>query len=340
MYIKSSSVAMDSGRSYQASVGSARLSVLQAYNGAGIQTSFAPGSSRFGFTDLLRREGAARTPAAVPETQDWFGGLAQDEKQALLDLLLELLKRLTGDAGVPAPGGHGMSAVLGSAWTRQTVYTESVRCEERTAFSSTGTAVTADGRSISFGVTVEMSRSFEQTLQLVDTQTVFTDPLVINLDTDAAALSDVTFRFDLDCDGSAEELSAPGAGSGFLALDKNGDGVVNDGSELFGARSGDGFAELAQYDRDGNGWIDEGDEVFSRLSVWVKCGDGPSRLLSLADAGVGAICLDSRPTQFTLTDPFGVENARVRRTGIYLKEDGQAGTVQHVDFRTGGHPFS
>ena len=41
-------------------------------------------------------------------------------------------------------------------------------------------------------------------------------------------------------------------GSGYLALDKNGDGTINDGSELFGTRNGDGFADLAQYDEDGN----------------------------------------------------------------------------------------
>ena len=41
-------------------------------------------------------------------------------------------------------------------------------------------------------------------------------------------------------------------GNAFLSLDKNSDGIINDGSELFGAASGNGFADLAKYDEDGN----------------------------------------------------------------------------------------
>ncbi|WP_322170482.1 hypothetical protein [Acutalibacter caecimuris] len=222
---------------------------------------------------------------------------------------------------------------LNGYWTRQTVESGFVKGEEHTAFTSAGTAVTADGRTINFGMTLEMSRSFEAAYEIVGKEEIFTDPLVINLDTDAASLSDVTFYFDLDADGKEEEISTLGRGSGFLALDKNGDGKINDGSELFGAKTGNGFAELAQYDQDGNGWIDEGDEVFSKLSVWMKCGSGEAKLISLKDAGVGAIFLGSQGTQFSLTDASGSENARIRRTGLYLKENGQAGTVQHVDFK-------
>ena len=109
--------------------------------------------------------------------------------------------------------------------------------------------------------------------------------------------------------------------------------MINDGSELFGARTGDGFGELAQYDQDGNGWIDENDSIFSKLSVWVRAGSGTPRLLSLAEAGVGAIFLGSQSTEHGLSSGGGSVDARVRRTGLYLKESGQAGTVQHIDFK-------
>lgn len=56
-------------------------------------------------------------------------------------------------------------------------------------------------------------------------------------------------------------------GSGFLALDRNQNGVVDDGSELFGTQSGDGFAHLALYDQDSNGWIDANDPVFDKLRI-------------------------------------------------------------------------
>lgn len=227
----------------------------------------------------------------------------------------------------------GSSQEVNGYWTRQTVQSGFVKGEEHTAFSSVGSVVTADGRTINFGLNLEMSREFEAAFAVATKEEVFTDPLVINLDTNAASLSDVSFYFDLDCDGSEEEISTLDWGSGFLALDKNGDGKINDGSELFGAKTGDGFGELAQYDSDGNGWIDENDEVFSKLSVWTKCGSGEGKLLSLSEAGVGAIFLGNQSTQFGLADSYGSEKGVVRSTGVYLKENGQAGTIQHVDFK-------
>ena len=143
----------------------------------------------------------------------------------------------------------------------------------------------------------------------------------------------MTFQFDIDCDGKMDEISMLREGSGFLALDKNGDGKINDGSELFGTRSGNGFADLAVYDEDGNGWIDENDEIFDKLRVWSKDKDGKDVLKTLKEADVGAIYLGSTNSQFSLTDKKDNEVlGAVRSTGIYLKEStGMAGTVQQVD---------
>ena len=212
-------------------------------------------------------------------------------------------------------------------------YTE----QENTLFSSVGTVRTADGREISFNVDLAMSRSFtqayEQEMNLAALQQTC-DPLVINFDASTATLSDQKFLFDVDADGEEDSISMLGAGSGYLALDKNGDGVINDGSELFGPESGNGFQDLAAYDEDGNGWIDENDAIFSRLKVWSRCGNGESKLLSLKEADVGAIYLGRSDTRFGLTDSDGTEKAVIRSTGFYLKESGSAGTVQHVDFKT------
>ena len=148
-----------------------------------------------------------------------------------------------------------------------------------------------------------------------------------------AGVKDMTFQFDIDCDGKMDEVSMLREGSGFLALDKNGDGKINDGSELFGTRSGNGFADLAVYDEDGNGWIDENDEIFDKLRVWSKDKDGKDVLKTLKEADVGAIYLGSTNSQFSLTDKKDNEVlGAVRSTGIYLKEStGMAGTVQQVD---------
>ena len=159
----------------------------------------------------------------------------------------------------------------------------------------------------------------------------YCDPLVINLDTNIAQVSDQKFFFDLDQDGKEEEISSLKSGSGFLALDLNGDGVINDGGELFGTKSGNGFADLAKYDSDGNGWIDEADAIWEKLLIWTKDEDGNDKLYHLSELGVGAIGLGRTSTQFALnSEKDNSHNAMIRSTGIFLYENGNVSTVQHL----------
>lgn len=204
---------------------------------------------------------------------------------------------------------------------------------ENTSFTTQGTVKCADGREINFNLNLEMSRSFQEYYEenIAFTQTSMCDPLVINLTGNIADLSDQTFFFDLDGDGQKDEINRLAAGSGFLALDKNGDGKINDGSELFGTKSGDGFADLAAYDTDHNGFIDEGDEIWDKLKIWVMDENGNEQLYSLAEKGVGAICLQNNATNFAITDANNQAKGTIRSTGVFLYENGNAGTVQHVD---------
>ena len=204
---------------------------------------------------------------------------------------------------------------------------------ESTSFSAKGIAVTEDGREIDFGVNISMSRQFMQhmSLQIPAMQNALTDPLVINIGTDSAKVSAQKFKFDIDADGVADNISMPTKGSAFLALDKNEDGIINDGNELFGTKSGDGFKDLSEYDSDGNGWIDENDDIFSKLKVWYKDDDGKDVMLSLKDADVGAIFLGEQSSEFSLSDMMGNTSAVIRSSGIFLRESGEVGTIQHVD---------
>lgn len=201
------------------------------------------------------------------------------------------------------------------------------------SFSSKGNVTTADGRSIDFNIDVAMTSSFERYYRSEGVAiTNMCDPLVLNFSGDVADLSDQKFTFDLDCDGEAEQISMLKGGNGFLALDKNGDGIINDGAELFGTKSGDGFADLAQYDLDGNGWIDENDDIFESLKVWYKDEDGEDKLLNLKESGVGAIYLGSAVTDYNLrsTDTFEV-NGAIRKMGLFLYENATIGTMVHLD---------
>ena len=211
---------------------------------------------------------------------------------------------------------------------RETLYMET----ETTSFSTTGTVKTADGREINFNLDVSMSRSFTQyTRENVETVGTFIDPLVINLNGNVAEVSDQKFYFDLDADGEEEAISRLCEDSGYLALDFDEDGKINDGSELFGTKSGDGFADLAVYDEDKNGWIDENDDIWNKLKIWVQDENGNSKLYSLAEQGVGAICLQNVSTEFGQRGTDGEINAFIRNTGIFLYENGVAGTIQHLD---------
>ena len=219
-------------------------------------------------------------------------------------------------------------------YTSQSYYEEI----ETTSFSTEGTVVTSDGREIPFQLSFDMTRRFAEYYEesygiaLIPQTAPLIDPLVINFDGDVAELSDQKFTFDLDADGTTEQVSLLRSGSGFLALDIDGNGKIDDGKELFGTRSGDGFADLAAYDTDGNGWIDENDPVFDRLLIWARSEDGEDALYHLKEKGVGAISVNAVSTQFTHTG--GAENApngMLRSTAIFLYENGGAGTIQHVD---------
>lgn len=224
----------------------------------------------------------------------------------------------------------------GSLWTRESYQSTTYREAENTTFSTTGSVKTADGRSIDFNVSMEMSREFTETTEAysTDTQYILTDPLVIQLENAPETISDQKWFFDIDGNGTKEEISQLASGNGFLALDENENGIIDDGSELFGTKSGNGFQDLAAYDEDGNGWIDENDSVYTRLKVWTKDADGNDKLMDLKQADVGAIYLGSANTQFShKTLDTNETQAVVRQTGLYLHEStGMAGTVQQIDF--------
>ena len=221
----------------------------------------------------------------------------------------------------------------GTTWQRVTAISGFISESESTTFASQGMVQTQDGRSINFNIEVSMSRAFMEEFNILETQSyIKTDPLMINLDTNIGRVSDQKFFFDLDTDGKKEQISFAGQGSGFLALDKNGDGSINDGSELFGTKSGDGFKDLAVYDNDGNGWIDENDSIFVGLKIWTKDSEGNDYLMNLKEADVGAIYLGNTDTQFSLKDFENKLNAEIKKTGIYLRESsGAVGTLNHVD---------
>ena len=158
-------------------------------------------------------------------------------------------------------------------------------------------------------------------------------PIILDLGRDNFRLTGIEdpVYFDIDADGAFEEISWTAAheNDGFLVLDRNGNGLVDDGGELFGnatpladgSRAPHGFAALAEIDLvalggNENGTIDPGDSLFSELRIWIDDDhDGFSRvieLFSLDELGILEIELSY------------VENLRRDRHGNVFRYKGRA----------------
>ncbi|MHB8769990.1 MAG: VCBS repeat-containing protein [Syntrophales bacterium] len=285
----------------------------------------------------------------------------KEEKSAVLDpdeaiqhdpkllIIKKLIEALTGNKITLGTGISGDSTHEGSSdgaanegsptptdrvgWGMRYEYHETYAEKEETAFAAGGIIRTADGKEIAFTLNLTMRREFFEStdISIRAGDAPLVDPLVINFTGNAAELTDQKFTFDLDADGSEELIPFVAQGSGFLVFDRNGDQKVNNGSELFGPATGDGFQELAAFDQTKDGWIDENDGIYQQLSIWTKDEAGGDHLQGLKESGVGALSVSAVATSFDLKNQENELGGRINRTGIYLSDDGYAGTVQQID---------
>jgi hypothetical protein len=136
-------------------------------------------------------------------------------------------------------------------------------------------------------------------------------PILIDLENDGIHLTgiDDPVRFDIDANGTPDLISWTDRGDGFLVLDRNGNGLIDDGGELFGnstllvdgTRALNGYEALAELDSSFLGGnqdhvIDSRDGAFGLLQLWTdRNHDGisqPEELQTLAEAGIRRIGLD------------------------------------------------
>jgi len=218
-------------------------------------------------------------------------------------------------------------------WGMEYDYHEEYHEVEQVNFSASGAVVTADGKEISFSLDLSMSREFHESssIQIRAGDARLVDPLIINYDGPAADLTDAKFSFDLDNDGQEEDISFVGPGSGFLVFDRNDDGSINDGSEMFGPQTGHGFSELSRYDVDGNGWLDEVDPMYDKMGIWSRSFEGNDQIFSLAEKNIGALFLGSVSSPFTLGNQVGDINGEIKESSVFLRENGSIGTIQEID---------
>ncbi len=191
--------------------------------------------------------------------------------------------------------------------------------------------IQSDSKEIAISLDVSLSRSFTQMANInIQDPGILKEPLVLSLDGTMPTLSSNTFSFDIDSDGEKYQVSKLSEGNGFLALDKNSNGIIDNGNELFGTKSGDGFADLSIYDDDENGWIDENDAIFDKLRIWQKT-DSEDKLIGLGEVGIGAIFLGRAETPFSLKSDSNRGLGEMLTSGMFVYEDGKAGVISQID---------
>lgn len=292
-------------------------------------------------TREVQRRSVQPTQVQAGEEEEMVGDLNMRLLQAMFERLtgrkfrvIDPLKLETPaeTPAVAAPDQGRPQEPVGAGFGLIYEYHESSYESEKLQFSAAGTITTSDGQTIDFSLALSMSRELYQEQNIsIRAGEALKDPLVINFSGTAAQLSRRDFHFDIDADGRNDQIAFVTPGSGFLALDRNGDGAINDGSELFGALSGDGFADLRHYDGDGNGWIDDNDQVYDSLRIWTRDGEGRTQLMSLGMAGVGALYLGAIETAFSIKDADNALLGQLRRTGLAVLESGQVTTMQQID---------
>ncbi|WP_172456669.1 LamG-like jellyroll fold domain-containing protein, partial [Microcystis aeruginosa] len=164
------------------------------------------------------------------------------------------------------------------------------------------------------------------------------DPLIIDLNNDGLqliSLENSSTRFDIDADGYAENTAWVSPQDGILTIDLNGDGIINNITEIFSENYGNGTAKsgieaLTTLDSTKNGIISAADDQFNQILVWQDLNqDGisqPNELKTLTQHGITSINLNGLPTE-TIQD-----GNIIRTRSLFNRNDGTIGQIADVAF--------
>ncbi|MEQ8192103.1 MAG: hypothetical protein ABRQ39_29335 [Candidatus Eremiobacterota bacterium] len=186
-------------------------------------------------------------------------------------------------------------------------------------------------RARSLEMTVNFTFDIQSGRAIVQVEGAMADPLVLDLNGNGIETTTLQqgINFDINGDGTEEKTAFVTGGDGLLALDRNHDGKITSGTELFGDQNGaeDGFMELAKFDSNNDSVINRDDPVFKDLKVMIVTGKN-SELYSLDRLDISEISL------------AGKNKAGFYNNGNYIKEttnfkrsDGSQGITGEVFFR-------
>lgn len=209
---------------------------------------------------------------------------------------------------------------------------ERIFTQLRELFASGGEIDAGSTENFSLQLDFEFEFKSAEFVQVTSGEVKASDPIVLDLDGDGIELTSVRngAQFDILGHGSRNQTAFVTGGDAFLALDRNGNGVIDSGRELFGDQNGaaNGFEELRKLDSNHDGVIDARDESFDQLRVWRDNGNGrtePGELLTLAQAGVQSISLN-----YTNRDEVAAGGNRIAQIASFQHSDGRQGRAADV----------
>ncbi|MBF0454697.1 MAG: hypothetical protein HQL72_07735 [Magnetococcales bacterium] len=197
-----------------------------------------------------------------------------------------------------------------------------------------GTVAGAAFAGLTGGVGVVFSAQIGLAVSTYIASSWFEDPLIIDLDNDGFELTsqaDSTALFDMTVNGQVESTGWVGSGDGFLVHDLDGDGIINDRSEMFssvysGGSFASGFDSLHSLDENNDGVFNANDSAFSQVQIWQDLDqDGESdsgELMTLAEAGLESIDLG-----YVTHDPVEYEGNIIELESSATLADGSSVTV-------------
>ncbi|PIT07937.1 hypothetical protein [Snodgrassella communis] len=168
-------------------------------------------------------------------------------------------------------------------------------------------------------------------------------PLIIDLNFNGVETDrlGIGAYFDLDHNGFAEETAWAKYNDGLLVLDLNGNGIIDNGSELFGnntilpdgSKASNGFEALKQYDSNGDGVINHLDDIWSKLRVWQdQTADGITQqgeLHRLDELGITSIDLHYKESDYVDNS----NNSHKQQSTVTWK-DGKTSNIDDVWLQT------
>lgn len=171
------------------------------------------------------------------------------------------------------------------------------------------------------------------------------DPILVQFGSQGLGEISGESDFDINNDNALNKLPIFSGDVGYLVYDINQNGKADNGTELFGPQTGNGFTEMAKLDSNHNGFIDQEDEHFDKLYLW-KPGDeqvtgdleteqitNQGQWISLSDIGIYAINLAGQNSPYSFYDQQGEIQAQLRQSSFALNESGNVLGVHQIDVR-------